>query len=148
MRNIIFEQKAFEQFTDWATEDGKMYGKIVGLMDDIFRNPFIGIGKSEPLKHDLKGCWSRHINDEYRLVYSVTETTIIILRCKLHYELSLMASISIGHRFIPLKLLPGRAQRLRCGVESIIDHEHIGQRSPRFYQYLASVGQRRGRSSI
>jgi toxin YoeB len=57
MRNIAFEKKAFEQFTDWATRDRKIYAKIVGLIDDILRNPFTGIGKPEPLKHDLKGCW-------------------------------------------------------------------------------------------
>jgi toxin YoeB len=86
MRNITFEKKAFEQFTDWATRDRKIYAKIVGLIDDILRNPFTGIGKPEPLKHELKGCWSRRITDEHRLVYQVTETAIIILSCKFHYE--------------------------------------------------------------
>jgi toxin YoeB len=86
MRNITFERKAFEQFTDWATKDRKTYAKIVGLIDDILRNPFTGIGKSEPLKHELKGCCSRRITDEHRLVYQVTDTAIIILSCKFHYE--------------------------------------------------------------
>jgi toxin YoeB len=56
MRNIAFEKEAFEQFTDWATKDRKIYAKIVSLIDDILRNPFTGIGKPEPLKHDLRGC--------------------------------------------------------------------------------------------
>jgi toxin YoeB len=85
MRNIAFEKEAFEQFTDWATKDRKIYAKIVSLIDDILRNPFTGIGKPEPLKHDLKGCWSRLITDEHRLVYQVAETAIIILSCKFHY---------------------------------------------------------------
>jgi toxin YoeB len=50
------KKKAFEQFTDWATRDRKIYAKIVGLIDDILRNPFTGIGKPEPLKYALKGC--------------------------------------------------------------------------------------------
>jgi toxin YoeB len=50
------------------------------------RHPFSGIGKPEPLKHQLKGYWSRRINDEHRLVYKITETEIIIISCKFHYD--------------------------------------------------------------
>jgi toxin YoeB len=86
MSNITFEREAFEQFNAWATEDKKIYDKIVKLIDDILRNPFKGLGKPEPLKYELKGCWSRRITDEHRLVYQVTEASIIILSCKFHYE--------------------------------------------------------------
>ncbi|HEY9647772.1 MAG TPA: Txe/YoeB family addiction module toxin [Chroococcidiopsis sp.] len=86
MSNIAFEREAFEQFNAWATEDKKIYDKIVKLIDDILRNPFKGLGKPEPLKYELKGCWSRRITDEHRLVYQVTETSIIILSCKFHYD--------------------------------------------------------------
>ncbi|MEG3438564.1 Txe/YoeB family addiction module toxin [Pannus brasiliensis CCIBt3594] len=55
-------------------EDKKLYKKIVDLIDDILRHPFSGIGKPEPLKHQLKGYWSRRINEEHRLVYKITET--------------------------------------------------------------------------
>ena len=86
MRNIIFEQKAFQQFNGLVKEDKKVYAKIVELIDDTLRNPFTGIGKPEPLKHELKGCWSRRITDEHRLVYKVSEDAVIILSCKFHYE--------------------------------------------------------------
>lgn len=86
MRNIAFEKQAFEQFNEWAAKDRKIYAKIVSLIDDTLRNPFAGIGKPEPLKHDLKGCWSRRITDEHRLVYKVTDNLIIVLSCKFHYE--------------------------------------------------------------
>ncbi len=86
MRNIVFDQKAFEQFNQWATENKKLYQKIVELINDILRHPFSGLGKPEPLKHDLKGYWSRRINDEHRLVYKVTNTEIIIINCKFHYD--------------------------------------------------------------
>ncbi|OYQ63337.1 Txe/YoeB family addiction module toxin [Pseudanabaena sp. SR411] len=86
MRNIIFEQKAFQQFNGWVKENKKVYAKIVELIDDTLRNPFTGIGKPEPLKHELKGCWSRRITDEHRLVYKVSEDAVIILSCKFHYE--------------------------------------------------------------
>ncbi|MBI4647614.1 MAG: Txe/YoeB family addiction module toxin, partial [Bacteroidia bacterium] len=56
------------------------------LIDSIDRTPFEGIGKPEPLKHELKGAWSRRITDEHRLVYRVFgDTEIVILQCKFHY---------------------------------------------------------------
>jgi toxin YoeB len=86
MRNIVFEPQAFQDFNNWGREDKKVYGKIVGLIDDILRNPFDGIGKPEPLKYELKGCWSRRITDEHRLVYRINENAVIIISCKFHYE--------------------------------------------------------------
>ena len=86
MRNIVFAPKAFKQFNNWAREDKKVYAKIVELINDALRQPFSGIGKPEPLKYDLKGCWSRRITDEHRLVYQVTDTELIVLSCRFHYE--------------------------------------------------------------
>ncbi|MEL7329343.1 MAG: Txe/YoeB family addiction module toxin, partial [Cyanobacteria bacterium J06559_1] len=76
----------FDQFNFWASQDKKTHRKIVSLINDVLRQPFEGLGKPEPLKHDLKGCWSRRITDEHRLVYKVTESSIIILSCRFHYE--------------------------------------------------------------
>lgn len=85
-RRVIFESSAFEDFTDWAQLDKKLHRKIVELLKDIDRSPFAGLGKPEPLKHDLSGFWSRQINDEHRLVYTVTDEEIIVAACKYHYE--------------------------------------------------------------
>ena len=85
MKQVAFEEKAFEDFTNWATQDKKVYAKIITLIKDIKRNPFLGLGKPEPLKYELSGDWSRRINDEHRLVYKVTDTMIIIASCKYHY---------------------------------------------------------------
>jgi toxin YoeB len=84
-RRVIFESDAFEDFTEWAQVDKKLYKKIVELLKDIDRSPFTGLGKPEPLKHDLSGFWSRRINDEHRLVYTVTDEEMIIIGCKYHY---------------------------------------------------------------
>ncbi|MBQ7365961.1 MAG: Txe/YoeB family addiction module toxin [Spirochaetaceae bacterium] len=51
----------------------------------ILRLPFSGIGKPEPLRHELSGYWSRRINHEHRLVYKVSENSILIASCKYHY---------------------------------------------------------------
>jgi toxin YoeB len=84
-RKITFESSAFEDFNYWAARDKKLYRRIVQLIKDIDRSPFIGIGKPEPLKHELSGYWSRRINDEHRLVYKITDDSIIILACRYHY---------------------------------------------------------------
>ena len=86
MRNIVFDPKAFKQFNQWATENKKIYRKIVELIDETLRHPFSGLGKPEPLKYNLKGYWSRRITQEHRLVYQVTDTEIIVIACKYHYD--------------------------------------------------------------
>lgn len=41
--------------------------------------------ESEPLKHELAGYWSRRINGEHRLVYKVSENSVLIASCKYRY---------------------------------------------------------------
>jgi len=86
MRKISFLPEPFEHFNLWSRENKKIYARITELIKDIGRNPFSGIGKPEPLKHELKGLWSRRITDEHRLVYKVSEDEILIYSCKYHYE--------------------------------------------------------------
>lgn len=63
----------------------KILNKIFQLLNNILENPFEGIGKPEPLKYNLSGCWSRRINKEHRLVYEVNEHKIVILSLRGHY---------------------------------------------------------------
>ena len=87
MRNIIFEGEAYRQYTEWALVDIKIFNRINSLIKDIDRTPFKGIGKPEPLKHLLKGCWSRRINDYHRIIYYITSSNQInIISCKGHYS--------------------------------------------------------------
>lgn len=85
MRKIAFLPQAFADFNDWASEDRKIHGRIVKLILEIDRTPFSGTGKPEPLRHNLKGLWSRRITSEHRLVYKVTEEEIVIVSCRFHY---------------------------------------------------------------
>jgi toxin YoeB len=59
--------------------------KIRKLIISIQENPFQGLGKPEPLKYELSGCWSRRITKEHRLVYEMQEDHIYILSAKGHY---------------------------------------------------------------
>lgn len=60
--------------------------KISRLIRSIQENPFSGIGKPEPLKHELAGCWSRRIDKEHRLVYEIIHDKILIHSAKGHYR--------------------------------------------------------------
>jgi toxin YoeB len=83
---ISFESNAFDDFNQWAIDDKKRHKRIITLIKDITRNPYQGLGKPEALKHELQGYWSRHIDDEHRLVYKIENETIIIISCKYHYK--------------------------------------------------------------
>lgn len=82
MRSIEFENDAYEQFLNWEKQNKQIFKKIIKLLDEVRNTPFIGIGKPEALKHNLKGYWSRRINKEHRLVYQVKPKSI---SCKFHY---------------------------------------------------------------
>jgi toxin YoeB len=83
---ISFEPNAFDDFNQWGIVDKKRHKRIITLIKDISRNPYQGLGKPEALKHELQGYWSRHIDDEHRLVYKVETDAIIIISCKYHYK--------------------------------------------------------------
>lgn len=82
----FFTEKAWEEYTDWQTEDKKTLKRINALIQDIQRNGYEGIGKPEPLRYDLNGYWSRRINETDRLVYRIDEQNVYILQCKYHYK--------------------------------------------------------------
>jgi toxin YoeB len=86
MTKIAFEPEALEHLGEWATENKKVFKKILTLIKDIQRDSFSGIGKPEPLKYELQNYWSRRITNEHRLVYKVEKDLIIILSCKYHYD--------------------------------------------------------------
>lgn len=83
---IAFERGAFADFMAWVQNDRKTHQRIAALIMDILRQPFTGLGKPEPLKHELQGYWSRRIDREHRLVYRIERDSVIIVACKFHYE--------------------------------------------------------------
>ena len=85
MKSLEFDPAGFEDLAWWVEQDRKKAIKIIKLIKDVQRDPFHGIGKPEPLKHEFSGCWSRHIDDEHRLVYEVLNDKIRILACRYHY---------------------------------------------------------------
>ncbi len=80
-----FDPAGFEDLAWWIENNRSQALRIVRLIREINRAPFSGPGKPEPLKHELKGCWSRRIDQEHRIVYQVLDSKIRILSCRFHY---------------------------------------------------------------
>lgn len=87
MTKLILEKHAIEDFEFWAKNDLKMLKKISELFSAILKDPIKGIGKPEALKGNLKGFWSRRINEEHRIVYSISDDAVIVVACRSHYEI-------------------------------------------------------------
>lgn len=85
-KDIKWDLDAWDDYLYWQTHDKKNLKRINQLVKDISRSPFDGLGKPEPLKGNLSGLWSRRIDEEHRLVYTVQNETVLIFSCKGHYE--------------------------------------------------------------
>lgn len=84
---IEYTLQASEDLAYWKKVNNQIVlRKIRKLIESILKNPFEGIGKPEPLKHNFSGCWSRRINQEHRLVYEVDTNLITVLSMKGHYH--------------------------------------------------------------
>ena len=77
---------AWEQYEELQEKDKRLVKKINTLIKDIKRNGNEGIGKPEPLQHELSGYWSRRIDDKNSLVYKVSDNQITIVACANHYK--------------------------------------------------------------
>lgn len=82
---LVFTVSAWDDYLWFQSRDKQLLKRINALIKDVLRSPFDGIGKPEPLKADLSGYWSRRINDEHRLVYTVKASDVIVVACRYHY---------------------------------------------------------------
>ncbi len=83
---IEFTETALEDYEYWKkTNNQKIIDKIKILLKNIQETPFTGLGKPEPLKHQLAGYWSRRINREHRIVYKVEREIIFVIALRHHY---------------------------------------------------------------
>ena len=83
--NLVFADEAWDDYLYWQQNDKKIAKRINALIKEIQRDPFKGLGEPEPLKYNWSGFWSRRITIEHRLVYKVTESSILIAQCRYHY---------------------------------------------------------------
>ena len=88
---IVFTENAWGDLTYWIENDMDKVKKVKELINAIQKDPFQGIGKPEPLRHQLKGYWSRRISQEHRLVYKISgskrvDQVCTVLLCRFHYK--------------------------------------------------------------
>lgn len=85
-RELSWTSNGRADYVYWQSTDRTILKRINVLLDDCVRgNDSDGIGKPERLRHDLSGYWSRRINHEHRLVYGITDTSIIVVSARQHY---------------------------------------------------------------
>lgn len=86
MMNHRFTESAADDFHYWREHDPKKIDRIKILVEDIKQNHPCGIGKPEPLRYQQSGLWSRRIDREHRLVYSVENDMLTIYSCRYYYH--------------------------------------------------------------
>ncbi len=82
---LIFSGEAWEDYLYWQRQDKAVVKRINDLITACKRDPFVGIGKPEPLKHALAGFWSRRITEEHRMVYKADKDALSIAQLRYHY---------------------------------------------------------------
>lgn len=84
-REAVMDPNFLQDLEHWARTNRPMAMRSLSLVDAILREPFRGIGKPEPLRGPLSGKWSRHIDEEHRLVYTVEADRVHFLAARYHY---------------------------------------------------------------
>ncbi len=84
-RVAAFQPEFIEDLRYWVETDRKVALRAFDLIEAVMRDPFVGIGKPEPLKYLLAGTWSRRLTQEHRIVYLVREERVDFLQARYHY---------------------------------------------------------------
>lgn len=85
----VWNERAWDEYLYWQSQDKKTLKKINALIKDIERNGYNCVGKSEPLKGNLTEWWSVRIDEKNRLIFRLAENNsgiLEILACKGHYK--------------------------------------------------------------
>jgi len=81
----VFHTEFREDLRFWVRTDRAVALRVLELVEETIRGPFEGVGRPEPLRFYLKGCWSRRITQEHRLVHRVDDERIDFLQARYHY---------------------------------------------------------------
>ena len=85
-KKLAWTDAAWSDYLYWQGQDKKTLKRINKLIAETIKEPFIGIGKPEPLRENLAGFWSRRIDESNRLVYAVNDEYLTIIACRYYYE--------------------------------------------------------------
>jgi toxin YoeB len=84
-RVAVFHPEFRDDLRHWVETERKVALRAFTLIEAIMRDPFLGIGKPEPLKYLAPGMWSRRLTQEHRIVYLVTDERVDFLQARYHY---------------------------------------------------------------
>ena len=84
-RKVVMAPIFLDDLHYWAEKDRKLLLRLLDMIEAIVREPFVGIGKPEPLKHEIAGTWSRRLDKKHRVVYKVYDDRIEFLQARYHY---------------------------------------------------------------
>lgn len=82
--NVSFTSHGWNDYCSWVG-DRKTLARINRLIDEAAGDPGAGTGKPERLSGDLAGFWSRRIDQEHRLGYTVHADELVIVQARYHY---------------------------------------------------------------
>ena len=80
-----WHDSAWEEYLALQDKDKRLLKKANNLLKDIARNGYNCAGQLEPLKGNLSGFYSVHIDKKNRLVFKVVGDVVEILECGSHY---------------------------------------------------------------
>jgi toxin YoeB len=81
----VFQSEFREDLRYWVEKNPRTALRALAIVEDVLREPFVGIGKPEPLKYLADGAWSRRLTEEHRIVYLVRAGQIDFLQARYHY---------------------------------------------------------------
>ncbi len=87
MRSLVFEGKTWLVYEKLREQDKKLHKVLCKILKEMLRSdPAIGLGKPEPLKHNLSGLWSKRISQKDRLIYKFDDNCVYIFAIGGHYD--------------------------------------------------------------
>lgn len=84
-RASVFHPEFREDLRYWVKIDRRVALRVMDLVEAVMQDPFMGIGKPEPLRFTMSGAWSRRLTQEHRIVYVVTNDRVEFLQARYHY---------------------------------------------------------------
>ena len=86
MRSLTFEGNTWLTYEQLREQDKKLHKALCKILKEMLRSdPSSGLGKPEPLKHNLSGLWSKRISQKDRLIYKFDNEYIYIFAIGGHY---------------------------------------------------------------
>jgi toxin YoeB len=87
MKSLVFEGKTWEIYEALRQKDKEQHKQLCRILKEMMRSDsLVGIGRPEPLKHNLTNYWSRHLSKKDRIIYRFNDEAIFIFAIGGHYD--------------------------------------------------------------